>query len=409
MPVMTSAEGPHVENQSEEAESEEEFERLRQQTEAAAERILGLAHDETTPITDLESARSIAQKIKPYIDRVTALKRLLNPVHRIVKNRAQVNELQAEIVEDVAHVESISHDEPLEIEKPLLTELQTELAAVKKDRKIFVKKIDAEDEKVPKTGKKQRSGLLDLPLYERLERVFKDRYVGPDQLSGLMGVSFSPEELEQIYRPLAQVWSTLFENDELKPHVEKGRIKTLQNTFGDYALVLRVADFPQSQGSDTKVPCSIASIRQNFGSFFISASERSLWYSSCDFYVSGIEQTHWAFVDRQYLNCSFKKPGIRLLMYARANDLPAEQVCQKSALEEVYDRVMLTLSTKESFFDDCNSMTRTSYQQGRKGGVKQVFLYQKDGTLRISGNRGTPHWRPRRPRWPGVLPAVVFS
>ena len=96
-------------------------------------------------------------------------------------------------------------------------------------------------------------------------------------------------------------------------------------------------------------------------------------------------------------------------MYARANDLPAEQVCQKSALEEVYDRVMLTLCTKKSFFDDCNSMTRTSYQQGRKGGVKQVFLYQKDGTLRISGKRGTPHWRPRRPRWPGVLPAVVFS
>ena len=89
--------------------------------------------------------------------------------------------------------------------------------------------------------------------------------------------------------------------------------------------------------------------------------------------------------------------------------MPAEQVCQKSALEEVYDRVMLTLCTKESFFDDCNSMTRTSYQQGRKGGVKQVFLYQKDGTLRISGKRGTPHWRPRRPRWPGVLPAVVFS
>ena len=59
-------------------------------------------------------------------------------------------------------------------------------------------------------------------------------------------------------------------------------------------------------------------------------------------------------------------------------------------LEEVYDRVMLTVCTQESFFDDCNSMTRTSYQQGRKGGVKQVFLYQKDGTLRISGNRGPP-------------------
>ncbi len=369
---MTSAEEPRIESESEDTESEEEFEHLRQQTEAAAERIIGLARDETAPIIDLESARSVAQKIKPYIDRVTALKRLLNPVHRIVKNRAQVSELQAEIVEDVAHVESISQDEPLEIEKPLLTDLQTELAAVKKDRKIFVKKIDAEDEKVSKTGKRQRSGLLDLPLHERLERVFKDRYIGPTQLSDLMGVSFSPEELDQIYRPLAQVWSTLFENDELKPHVQKGRIKTLQNTFGDYALVLRVADIPERQGSATKAACSIASIRQNFGSFFISASEHSLWYSSCDFYQSGLEQTHWAFVDRQYLNCSFKKPGIRLLMYARANDLPAEQVCQKSALEEVYDRVMLTLCTKKSFFDelqqyDPNQLPAGPQRRGQTG------------------------------------------
>ena len=231
---MTSAEEQRTESNLEEAESAEEFEQLRQQTEAAAERILGLARDESTPISDIESARTVAQKIKPYIDRVTALKRLLNPVHRIVKNRAQVNELQAEIVEDVALVESISQDEPLEIEKPLLTDLQTELAAVKKDRKIFVKKIDAEDEKVSKTGKRQRSGLLDLPLHERLEGVFKDRYVGPSQLSALMGFSFSPEELQQIYRPLAEVWSTLFGSDELKPHVEKGRVKTLQKATLDW-------------------------------------------------------------------------------------------------------------------------------------------------------------------------------
>ena len=102
---------------------------LRAQTEEAADRILSLAREESPqPISDLEQTRSIAKKIKPYIDRATTLKRLPKPVHRIVSNRTQMSEIQTEIIEDVAQSGSI-------------------WATVKKDRKISVSLCDAEDQK----------------------------------------------------------------------------------------------------------------------------------------------------------------------------------------------------------------------------------------------------------------------
>ena len=40
---------------------------------------------------------------------------------------------------------------------------------------------------------------------------------------------------------------------------------------------------------------------------------------------------------------------------------------------------------------------------------KTVYVYVKDGQIRISGKKGIPHWRFSRARWPGVLPSVVFD
>ena len=40
---------------------------------------------------------------------------------------------------------------------------------------------------------------------------------------------------------------------------------------------------------------------------------------------------------------------------------------------------------------------------------KLAYTYMKDNTIRISGKKGLPHWRPGKPRWPGLLPAAVFK
>ena len=96
-------------------------------------------------------------------------------------------------------------------------------------------------------------------------------------------------------------------------------------------------------------------------------------------------------------------------MYAQANALSPQLVRQKSAIEDVYDRVVLETALQERFFDNCNAITSTTYQPSPEAAVKQVYIYYKGNNIRISGKKGIPHWRPGKPRWPGVLPTIVFA
>lgn len=95
-------------------------------------------------------------------------------------------------------------------------------------------------------------------------------------------------------------------------------------------------------------------------------------------------------------------------MYARSNGLSAKMVRQKSVTEDIYDRILLELALQERFVDNCHSITGTTYQPNAKATTKQVYTYYNDDALRISGKSGIPHWRPSKPRWPGVLPSILF-
>ena len=94
-------------------------------------------------------------------------------------------------------------------------------------------------------------------------------------------------------------------------------------------------------------------------------------------------------------------------MYARANGLSAKSMRQKNVLEDTYDRITTEIIFKERFFENCNSITRTVYKDQAEGPAKQVFLYYKDHSIRISGKTGIPHWKPGKPRWPGIFPTVT--
>jgi hypothetical protein len=276
--------------------------------------------------------------------------------------------------------------------------VQVELDQVKKDRKITADQtLEAEDE--PPAGSRD---LGDWPVVERLARIFGNRFVSPQRLGQLMGGKLDDDATDFFNQALDQIWSSLFSTPQLVAHVEGNRIRTLQRIFRDYALICRTPLLPGLQ------PCTIEQLRERFRQFFLKIPIRSLWYSKLDFFRQPLAKPHWALVDRQYLNCTFKKPGLRLLIYARANELPLRLVRQKSALEDTYDRVVMNLAEGEPFFANCNSLTRTAYQLADEQSSKQAYVFYKGDTICISGKRGLPHWRPTRPRWPGVLPALVF-
>jgi hypothetical protein len=375
-----------------------------------SDRITALAGGQCGPIAGLAAAQQMAQTIKPYVDRLCALRRLLTPVGSIAAKRVQIDELRERIAEDVAVVETLSDDVGNAVDPALLSQLEGELASVKRDRKLFVQEIAADDlEAEPKPVPSPMSvsadaplPLAQLPVQKRLKLILGRRFVSVPDLAGLLSLRLDEGLVQKHEAALEHVWRTVFDTEELRPHVARNRVRSLQKAFSDYGLLLRTPQLDRDTNS------SLATLRERHGSFFLHARDQGLWYAKTDLYHATFAASHWALVDRQYLNCTFKKPSIRLLMYARANGLPPAIVRQKSLLEDVYDRIVLGLAVNGQFFANCHSITRTTYQQSKNAIVKQAYVYERDGSIRISGKRGTPHWRPTRPRWPGVLPAIVL-
>ena len=111
-----------------------------------ARRITSLATDDEDVDIDPELSHRLALSVKPYVDRLVALSRLLNPVGRIIEKREQIDELRGEIAQDIASVEDASQGLGEIVDTTLITELQTELAAVKRDRKLFAEDDEEEEE-----------------------------------------------------------------------------------------------------------------------------------------------------------------------------------------------------------------------------------------------------------------------
>ena len=74
----------------------------------------------------------MAESIKPYVDRLVTLTKLLNPTGRIVSKRDPIEELQSDFAENFGPVENLAEYWGHEIDKSLIDELQSELSLVKK-------------------------------------------------------------------------------------------------------------------------------------------------------------------------------------------------------------------------------------------------------------------------------------
>jgi len=377
-----------------------------------AHRIVELVDGKHNPVPDIKLSQHIAHSTKPYIDRLCSLRQLLNPVDRIIDRREQIQGLQHELAQDLAEVEDLSGSIS-DVDPGLINQLQGEIAAVKKDRKLYVseeeddEEEDGADEPISTGGTSTK--LIDLPIAERMRLILGSRFVDTDCLGQTLGHALDDEQLVEASEKLENVWKQLFERPQFRPHVRANRVRALRKAFKDYALLYRCALLPGPDGSEAEA-CTIEALKHRFSSSFMTSSEKTLWYARLPLFRDPITKPHWCLVDRQYLNCTFKKPGMRLMMYARANELPPGFLKQKSALEDVYDRLILKQALEhDEFFDSCNSITRTTYHNDGDRSKKQVYVYIKDGIIRISGKQGVPHWRPGKARWPGVLVSVVFE
>ena len=383
-----------------------------------AGKLSDLVRGEPGLVEDSELSHEVAVSVKSYVDRLHCLQLLLHPIESVIRKRGEITQLQTSILAEVAEIEDVSGSASDLVAPALLNELKSELSAVKKDRKLFVSDEDEEEddgeiEEIEEGGEGVDRGqkslpLLELPIAERLLRILGSRFIGPERLEEILGHPLTALDRGASEKLLESLWVSLFERPQFRPHVEANHLTALRKAFKDYALLFRCSLIPGAP-QEEPAPCSIKHIRERLPACFGKGSARSLWYAKLPFYTTPISTPHWALVDRQYLNCTFKKPSIRLLMYARANDLAPKAIRQKSVVEDVYDRAVLQAALKAPFFDNCNSLTRTKYVAEKQKSGKQVFVYSKDDALRITGKRGTPHWRPGRPLWPGVLVSVVFE
>jgi hypothetical protein len=382
--------------------SEEE---LKATIEQLADRIQALTDSTAGKVEDVAEAQQMAQTIKPHIDRLASLNALLLPIDRIVAKRHQIHDLNVRIEDDIAAVEDITR-RLSNTEDPLLSDLNNEIAAVKQDRKLYIEESSASKSRkisLPKRKRKARPESLEiLPIEERFTRILSERFISLDTIQSVFSVSFSSAQVKKYQQNLEHLWNSLFSKSEFRPYVEQSALEPLTTAFSDYAILFRTALLQESE------PTTLSSLREYFPGFFIQGQSRGMWYSKQSFYHTPMRKPHWALIDKQYLNCTFKKPSLRLKMYAKANGLPLKMVRQKTALEDTYDRIATELTLRERFFDNCNSITGTVYTDTSAGQEKQVFLYYKDHCIRISGKSGIPHWKPNRPRWPGLLPTIAL-
>jgi len=218
-------------------EDEEEEAQVKSRVFHLHDRLATLADGAAGPIEDIALTQGMAQAVKPYADRLVALKRLLHPIDRLVEKRLQVTDLEAGIAGEVVRIEEASSAAEAFVEPALLQDLQAEIAVIKKDRKLS--QVEAAEEE-PRGDRP----LLELPIPERLRRIFGAWFIDAGQLGRLLGGEFSGEEHARSEQILIRIWSLLFEGPQLRPHVEGNRLKTLQNAFCDYALILRAPQLP---------------------------------------------------------------------------------------------------------------------------------------------------------------------
>ncbi|MBT4096023.1 MAG: hypothetical protein HOE86_00165, partial [Gemmatimonadetes bacterium] len=246
-----------------------------------AQRIthLGDQGEDAEIVEDIDTSHALALSIKPYVDRLISLQHLMNPVGGVIEKREQIQELQEELAEDIALIEHATTDLD-EVDPSLLQDLQTEIAAAKRDRRIeFTDDAVAdEDADEDSSAEADSTALQERSTEDRLRAIFGARFIDTERLGEMLGGQLSDEELANARGSLEQAWQRLVSLPQMRQQVTEGRLKSLRRAFSEYALVYRTTTLPDGS------PCHLAGLRDSLSGRFVQSSERSLWYSKLGFY-----------------------------------------------------------------------------------------------------------------------------
>lgn len=272
---------------------------------------------------------------------------------------------------------------------------------------------EMEDRAVQRKRATRRSPSFDKPAPEltaladidKARWIFMERFIPLDTVQNILQCAFTPEERDVHHQALERFLARLFLLSDVASALEAGDLPALQKMFASTLLLFRHAQLGDDSGG--QLPCTLAHLRLRFSDYFYRRRNMPNWYETQPFYTAPLPHSRWVLCDIDYLNCTLRQPQRRLSAYAQTWSLSAEASTQKTALEDIYDRIVCGEALGEHLFEqNCNSCTTTSYQKGR-GAAYQVYTVQKDQKIAIHGKVGLPHWRTSRRLWPGVFPTLI--
>ena len=343
--------------------------------ESLVQAILDLAEGRAVPLSDEAMAQTLAEHVRPYIERLIALR----------QTDASTSPPPGEevTIDDLADAASTSDMEPVQV-----TQVPSRETSVPAPTAIPT--------------------LTEVSPEERAKWIFMDRFVTLDHLQELLGYELTPEDRELHNHNLSTGLQRLLALSSTLPLLRRNDVPALQRLFASSVLFLRNPF--QSDEHGHVVPCTLEALRLHFEEFFYKRRKTPNWYERYGFYTETMGRAHWVVADFEYLNCTLFSPQRKLARYARRWGAPVEYVPQKTVLEDVYDRVICGRAFDEDLFEqNCSSCTATTYQPQGRGPERLVYTVQRARKIAIHGKPGIPHWRTSRRLWPAVFPSLVLS
>ena len=333
--------------------------------EALAQAILDLENGQLEPVADSALAYDLSRHVKPYVDRLIALK------------------------EGSSLLEGIDDDGDEDQLKN------------KKNRRRRKNKRGAPEGPLPE--------LDSLSPEEKARWIFMERFIPLEKHQEILGYPFAEESFSAYQQALNRTMDNLL---VLVPAIEaaqNGDIEALQQIFASAVLVFRNPFLADDSGHPTT--CTIETMRHKFPAYFYKRRKKPNWFERFPFYTAALEEPHWALCDTEPLNCTLRRPERKLAGYARHWGVSDEHARQKTAIEDIYDRIICGEALEENLFSGkYNACTSTFYHsKGKKGPGKMVYIVQKRRKIIINGSDGTPHWKASKRLWPVAYPALTFS
>ena len=336
---------------------------------ALVQAILALENSPPGPVEDTVLAYELSHHLKPYVDRLAALKQGNPEALADLDARAELLAIGEE-----AHREEKKARPRQATRKPSLEGPLPELAS--------------------------------LSPTEQAHWIFMERFISLEQHEEILNYSFDAENFSTYQQDIESLMKILLALPRSAEAVEENDIPALQKTFANMLLIFRNPFIGDADRNP--IPCTIENLRHQYPSFFYKRRGKPNWFENCDFYAEPLNKPQWVLCDLEYLNCTLRAPERKLAAYAKGWGLPVEYVHHKTATEDIYDRIICGRALKENLFaHNCNSWTATTYQRkGKRGLLKAVYTVQKIHKISIHGKTGTPHWRATRRLWPGVFSSI---